>query len=115
MARNPVAKPIESTHADYDDVLADWIASGRPRQFSRDGAFGGAIYQVLGRDVDSDEPTFYMIASLGPTLYNDDSPAAHPYQEGWYHVNRNYMRLKVRWTHNGRIRIKRPIIPNELG
>jgi len=113
MARNPDAKKIDTGHADYDDVLADWIENGRPKQFSRDGAFGGAIYQVLG-DLTADEPIFYQIASLGPTLYDDDSPAAHPYQEGWYHVNRNYMRLKVRWTHDGRIRIKRPVIPNKL-
>jgi hypothetical protein len=113
MARNPVAKKIDTDHADYDEILADWIASGRSKQFSRDGAFGGAIYQVMG-DLTVDEPTFYQTASLGPTLYDDDSPAARPYQEGWYHVNRNYMRLKATRRSDGRIRIRRPVIPNEL-
>lgn len=111
--RQPAAVSIDPTHDDYDSILEDWEAAGRPSQFSRDGSFGGAIYQVLG-DRTVAQPTFYQIASLGPTLWNDSSAAEHPYQEGWYHVNRHYMRLKVRWTTDGRIRIKRPYIPNEL-
>lgn len=113
MPRNPVAKPIDTSHEDYDDVHADWVSNGRPHQFSRMGAWGGAIYAVY--DVTAESPTFYQRASMGPTTYDETGPSDNPTSYGWYWVNKKYMRLKAKVLPDGRIRITRPEIPNQLG
>lgn len=112
MARNPVSRRIVPTDSDYQDVWEAWDENGRVRQFDRMGEWGGAIYRCY--DLGSEEPDFYQAASLQGTFYSDDGPAEYPYQVGWWHVNRNYMRLRARWRPDGRIIIERPEIPNEL-
>jgi hypothetical protein len=112
MARQPTGVLIVPGDDDYTAVWTAWDQNGRPRRFDRMGAFGGAIYNCY--DISVEEPDFYRSASLGPTVYDDDSASSSPTQTGWWHLNRKYMRLKVRRRRDGRYRIRRPVIPNEL-
>ena len=76
-------KRIRSGDADYDDIHEDWVANGRPYEFDRQGAFGGALYHCLDRD--EEEPDFYQVASKGPTTLSERGRVV---QEGWHLINK---------------------------
>jgi hypothetical protein len=110
--RNQPSKVIEYGDSDYEDVYDDWVSNGQPDQFDRQGSWGGALYRV--RNKNATHPTFYQMASLGATEFDEDSPALHPRHEGWHLLNRNYMRQKFRRHHDGRVSVEKPELPNEL-
>lgn len=112
MARNPTGKLFSYGDDGYDDIWAKWIENGSPNQFDRMGSFGGAIYHCY--DLSATYPDFYQAVSRGPTLFDENSAAEKPYQRGMWLVNRDFMRLKASWTRDGRPKITRPEIPNDL-
>ena len=106
------SKPIVRGDADYDTIWDVWVENGRSSTFDRQGEFGGALYHVI--QTGDEYPTIYQTASLGPTTFDENSAAEKPITEGWHLLNRNWMRLKAKWTYEGKIVITAPEIPNEL-
>lgn len=82
-----VSEPIEPGDADYAQVFTAWVVNGRPARFdmfsltyAKTGRSGSAIFHVL--DVDTDEPTIYMVASWQYTTHSDDSAREAPIHKG---------------------------------
>ena len=73
----------------YATIRTDWVSNGRPRQFTREGDWGGALYRVRypeGVGWDAQEyPDFYQASSMGPTIVDDDTGDVT--QEGWHLIN----------------------------
>jgi hypothetical protein len=73
----------------YDEIWEDWVTNARPRQLSREGGWGGALYRVYyPENVAWDAqtyPDFYQKSSLGPTIVDDDT--GNVTQEGWHLAN----------------------------
>ena len=86
-----VSKEINTAHSDYTDIHAEWVRQGRPAQFDRSGDFGGALYEVL--DTSAENPVFYMVASMGPTTWDEE--AHGKVEKGWGFINEDYWRERV--------------------
>lgn len=96
----------------YDTIHEAWVLNNYTATFDRQGEWGGARYKVL--DTSASNPDFYQVSSMHATTFNEESPHEKPLHEGWHLQNRNYHRLKARWTYDGRIKITAPEIPDEL-
>lgn len=110
-----MSKKIVSGDSAYDTIHEAWVENGRPSQMDRMGAWGGALYHIL--DASADCPDFYQVASLGPTLFNEDNASERPTQKGWWLINRDYWRQKVRTKHRragSTLKIEMIDAPNEL-
>ena len=111
------AERIERGDERYDAIRQLWIRNGRPFQFDREDASGGAIYHAHVLESDPDWPIFFVIASAGPTLYPDnDKPGQGPIQKGWaWWIRRSgYLRIRrVGPRHNSRLTITKVPLPRQ--
>jgi hypothetical protein len=109
----PTTRIVHGDEA-YDTVWAAWVENGRPSQFDREGAFGGALYRVL--DTSQEYPDFYQFASLGPTRFSDTSAAEKPTESGWAMANADgYLTERVYFDRHGNPRKVEMIdAPNKL-
>lgn len=97
---------ITPTHSDYDDIHEAWVENGRPSQFDREGAWGGAVYRCLSPN--QDNPDFYVAYTDGPTELNDKGQVT---KKGWHTVNRRYMYMKADIDNKGRVSVTPPEFP----
>lgn len=87
------SKKIQEGDEGYDAIHRTWVYEGRPSQFDRQGAWGGALYNVLNRREES--PDFYQRYSEGPTIVNDETEEPEVLQEGWHTINRRGLGVSV--------------------
>ena len=106
------AKAISSGDEGYDELHAIWKVNGKASQFDRQGAFGGALYYVLDRK--EEEPTFYQVASEGPTVTNQETETPEIKEEGWHTVNKRGFRLSIKRDRRGGVSVRRVPGPNKL-
>lgn len=66
---------------EYAAVFANWVRNGRPYQFDRMDAAGGAIYHCPDYQ-HAAEPTFFVHAEAGPTEFDETRPGG-PSKLGW--------------------------------
>ena len=113
MANEPSTK-IEYGDDGYTEVYNAWVLNGSPAKFDRMGEWGGASYHVL--DFSSTYPDIYQVTSLVATDFDETRYHEKPLHEGWHLQNRNYGRLKFRFSRRGRFKINsnRFRVPNDL-
>jgi hypothetical protein len=102
-------KLIDRSHPDYADIYERWQEEGQPGQFDREGAFGGAIYEVLVTQ--TGEVFFFQRASLGPTTVDEETGRV---TTGWDFANERGMRVEVWEDREGQPRVRYVAPPNEL-
>ena len=110
---------------EYQEIWDDWVVNARPRQFSREGAWGGALYRIRNPEGvvwDSVEyPDFYQAASLGPTVVDEtETGKGRVVTEGWHLINQEDGFSMEHWEDKEvnptgtRIRTRIKEMPNEL-
>jgi len=102
---------IQSGDSGYTDLYNLWVAEGSPAQFDSMGAEGGHLYYVTNRKT---TPVFHVMASAGPTLYDENSASAGPSQEGWVVKMPKHGQLTfTRDFHTGWMKVKKDELPRE--
>lgn len=113
MAEAP--RKIQFGDAEFDYVYDKWIYNGRPFTFDAFGSFGGAIIHAHDRNAGctgTDYPTFFIVASAGPTVFDDDS-AGGPTQRGWIEKVPEVKRVSVHTSFTGKMSIRYEDLPRE--
>lgn len=87
---------IEPGSDEYAIVHRQWVRSGRPASFDREGSWGGARYSVHFRD---DIPFFGVIAEGGPTVVDDVT--GRVIQRGWRSLADKSVTLRVKEDEGG--------------
>lgn len=86
-------KRIKKGDTAYDTVHAAWVENGRSASFTRQGVWGGCLYEIL--DTNADYPDIYQVASLGPTTFSETSARERPLTKGWHIINRDYWHEEI--------------------